>query len=199
MGNYTPDGIHIYSEAWFYLPPAIALLGLVFLVAFLVLRRRTGPQSPWLTVFLICTILGTLFFTFRAFALSAWSIHAWNHVEEGRSQGQLRKEILMRTDISLSKDFHVEAAVTMGWREYESWFCIRGGSEALRSQVTGADYTARSGSEIPGQPIPQAVTDWIQATGFRSGSSYSRKTAGSIETISFDENQNLAILTSNDF
>lgn len=202
MSDYTPDWIHIYSGWWHFIPPGISV-GLALAIALLaVFRRRLFPSIPrsFLALTFSLLIPVTLFLLFMAWSRNAWSIHAHDYIEKGASQSSLHGWIAQRMKLVFPPDSTVEASVRMGWREYTSWFGIRGGSHAIRNQALKLGYAEiKTGRYSIGDPLPQPVSEWVKKTGFQPDMFSSLNTGNAIHGIAIDTTRDLVLVTVTDY
>jgi hypothetical protein len=202
MSDYTPDWIHIYSGWWHFAPAAISAIFLFIISLLAKFRRRLFPRIPrWFPVLLLSLLIPTtLLLLVMAWSRDAWSIHAIDYGAKGWSPSAIRGEIRRLTDLALPAESAVDASVNMGWREYQHWFGIRGGSQSIRSQALELGYGESNGSDdLLEDPIPEPISQWLAKTKFQPDVFFRRNSGSVLNWIAVDTKRDLVFITGADY
>ena len=200
MGHYTPDWIHIYSKWLFFIPPAIAFaLTGVLAVGFFLFRKKFRNRRWISSLVLVLCVLLTGYLLFRALGYQMMSISATDYFLDGQKPEGLVEEIERRTDLKLPRNSEIQAAVRMGWREYNRWYAVRGGTEDIVSTMRKLGYEERrsyTSNRVDRLPVP--IQNWIKISGFNPVLGFTKIDSAFDHSAAIDIDKDLAIIQSGD-
>lgn len=131
--------------------------------------------------------------------MAGWSMHAADYQDLPQSSLKEMLKQQLRGKLKIADDLQVEAAVSVGWREYEDIIALRGSWEALRDQAlkSGYEQVDSDGSLCP--PILEPIAKWIDRTGFHPEITLWKQDPGVVYTIKIDRRKNLLLIIVQDY